>query len=174
MRTIIVALLTIFCAMPCVASSFEIDAGNGQVVEQVLLDHKFTSTLGVSAYGFHSKEWSEWYVGPTWAPSENIAFSVGAGRETGSGKTRWGGSVWVGKGRFSATYLWEDGGSGWWSKTDIALQASPKMTLALTNRVYTRLDKGLNGVATYAIDKANTIKLSLGRAGVEGSWVVSF
>ena len=176
MRTIILIVILVTIASAVMASYLEVDQNpaSGSMAIQGYFEKKCSDRFGIFALGCYSKEWSEFYVGPMWAPNDNFLISVGIGREQASDPGRTGGSVWYGSERFSATYLWEDGGSGRWDKADIAYQAFPKLGIGLTNRIYTRFEKGLNGVFLYSVDKTNQVKISVGEAGGETSWIISF
>lgn len=64
------------------------------------------------------KGYSQAYAGPTLSPKPWIQLAVGAGLEEDNHPARVGSYVWVGNKQNSVLFIAEDGGSGFWHKTE--------------------------------------------------------
>lgn len=174
MKAFFVILFVVCLVGPVSGGSFEVDAGNGQLAEQLYIDKTISGSIGMFAYAEKIGPWSQFYAGPTLSLGKGVSLSIGLGMESGSRQMRRSGSIGVGTGRFSAIYVRENGGSGLWDRWEADYQVAGKFGLGLTDRVITRFDKGYNGVITCAVNKQNTVKISFGQAGEELSWVIGF
>lgn len=70
--------------------------------------------LGWSLWTLTPEPYSEAYTGLTFAPAKWIEVSGSLGLESANNPLRAGGSVWLGKGRWSLLTIHEQGGSGYW------------------------------------------------------------
>lgn len=94
---------------------------------------KINEQWGIFGYAAKCDDWSEVYVGPTYSPNANFQVGLGPGFEKDQ-VSRFGGFVWAGKGKVSATYLFEGSGSGPWHKFRLDFKASPRVSVGLTNK----------------------------------------
>lgn len=92
--------------------------------------------LGWSAFGTTSEQYSQAYGGLTYAPSASMELSLSAGVETADDPLRYAGSLWIGKGRASLLYIYENGGSGPWEALLGTYAVSEKLKIGILSRSY--------------------------------------
>ncbi|MFA6198112.1 MAG: hypothetical protein WC734_03090 [Patescibacteria group bacterium] len=73
-------------------------------------------TLGWSGFFLTCGGWGEAYVGPTYSPASWLTLSGSLGVETDPQQTRVATSIWAGNDAGSIIFIYEDGGSGPWTK----------------------------------------------------------
>jgi len=83
---------------------------------------------GAFVYLYVSPKWSEGYGGGLLSPNEHWQFAIGPGLESGQ-SGRYGGWIWYGNGKISATYAFEGAGSGYWDKWLCEYKLTPDLTL---------------------------------------------
>lgn len=138
-------------------STLEIDLQNGQKTYQFLLEGQTsTKDVGYFAYALESKCWNEAYAGFTYSPTTWSQIALGYGQEQMPDPTRFGGWIWLGKGKVSCLYLFEDGGSGPWHKTVIQYQATPVVSLG----VVSLMNQKLAPMAEIKLNKQTSLKLT--------------
>ena len=89
--------------------------------------------VGWSLWSLTSESWSEAYAGLTFAPTSWVAVSASLGLESDADPLRVGGSVWVGKGRWSLLSIHESGGSGRWHRNIALYQATKTVAIGVDN-----------------------------------------
>jgi len=115
MRNLMLAVLVLFVATCAAAGDFaEVQVTNGTPNLDFYLTGKIHGKLGWSAWALASENWSEAFAGPTFAPTTWSEVGFSAGLE--SGGNRFGESLWLGHGRYSALVLYEHGHTGPWHK----------------------------------------------------------
>ncbi len=73
--------------------------------------------------------YSQAYAGLTYAPKPWIQVAIGPGLEEDKHPMRIGSYVWMGKGKVSTLVAFEDGGSGFWWKSESNYQATKNFGL---------------------------------------------
>lgn len=90
--------------------------------------------VGMFAYGYVSKDWSEAYVGPSFNPTKNSEILLGVGMEQGQDALRFGGWSDVTFGRTTFEYDYEFGGSGYFYKLKADYRLTPKLDVAAIDK----------------------------------------
>ncbi len=110
---------------------------DGHVTPQVksYLSYDFTKKVGGYCWLQTSKNFSQAYCGPTFSPKGFIQVGVALGAQTGKKTLRSGAFVWVGKGKFSNTFILETSG-GTWCRNLTSLKASKTFTVMLVGERY--------------------------------------
>lgn len=145
MKKIISALFALagLLATPAFAGTIDLeyDHTKGCEMYSAYLDQTLVGKTGLFAYAATtSTDWSEAYGGLSYATSPNLCLSFGAGGQSGTNETRFGGSIWTGKEKASLLWLWEQGG-GKWNKLVLKYQATPKIAVGYVEK--TCAGKGL-------------------------------
>lgn len=141
---------------------------NGMLTPQVksYLSYDFTKKVGAYCWLQTSKGYSQIYCGPTFSPKGFIQVGVAMGAQTGKKTLRIGSFVWVGKGKFSNTFILETSG-GNWCRNLTGYKASKTFTLTLVGERY----KGFGPRLDVQIPKT---KLSVGGEVFPSSRVARF
>ncbi len=153
MKTLVMLAL-VALSVSCSANMVEYDLTKDSKQVQICLEKPVAGKVGVFAYTLLSSNWDETYIGLTYAPIPNVQLAYGIGHETFGNRT--GGWIWAGKGKVSAIYLFEDGGCGPWTKTEVKIQTSPKLSLGYAEKSFT----GGGLLAEYNLGKGVNIKLT--------------
>jgi hypothetical protein len=111
------------------ASTIEFDQTGSSSQVQVCIEAPVISKITAFVYTCQSPSWAETYAGITYAPVPNVQLAIGAGNETGG--DRIGGWVWVGFGKLSYSYAFEDGFSGAFCKATLKYAATNKLNLGV-------------------------------------------
>lgn len=174
MQKIITAVsLALLAIMPANASKLEIDLDSqaDRPVYGLLIQQPINNNLGLFGFGQVTEGWSQAYGGITYAPTTWLEVAAGTGTEQWTSRTRFGGWVWAGKGRFSILHLMEDGGSGAWHKTEFRLKATSNLTLGYVNRAF----RGEGPLLEWKATKDVTVKASsFGHGEGELALITSF
>ncbi|HOX41597.1 MAG TPA: hypothetical protein PK263_05405 [bacterium] len=120
------------------ATTLEIESNlsTGQKVFSVFATKSLSKQVGVFTYLYASASWSEGYAGLTYAPVSWLEAGLGYGVEQATPSYRIGGWIWAGKDRFSACYLFEDGGSGPWHKLRLDYQLTSRVKVGVVDRSF--------------------------------------
>lgn len=118
------------------------------------VSYDFTKKVGGYCWLQTSKGFSQVYCGPTFSPKAFVQVGVAIGAQTGRKNMRIGSFVWVGKGKFSNTFLLETSG-GTWFRNLASYQASKTFTVSLVIQRY-------NGIGTRLDVRIPKTKLSVG------------
>ena len=134
----------------------EKDLSSGSVCFDLFAQDQISTELGWFSYFLVTDGWSEAYVGPTYSPNPNLQIGLGYGLEQADDPGRFGGYVWAGKGKFSATWLFEDGGTGPWHRLNLGYQIDPRWRVVLSDRSF--YGKGVS--VEYQLDKQVKLQLN--------------
>ena len=110
----------------------------------ITLTHPVNATTGVFAYMLTSKDFSEFYAGPSYKPSANSEVLLGIGTEQGQGSCRFGGWSDIALNKTYLEYDYEFGGSGYWYKVKGLYAITPNLQLGIVNK--TEDNTGLEAV----------------------------
>lgn len=113
--------------------------------------------MGAFVFSCQNRYWSQAYAGLTYfRPSGevNVEVALGYGIEQADDPSRLGGWVWAGKGKLSAIYLFEDGGSGPWTKLEAKYQLTSKISVGYVGQKYI----GQGPLVEYQLDKGTSVK----------------
>src|SRR3989344_3065179 len=108
------------------------EAGNTPQLN-VYVHGPLKGNLGWSLWTLTSEPYSEAYAGLTFAPAKWIEVSGSLGLESADNPLRAGGSVWLGKGRWSLLSIHEQGGSGYWYRYLGTFQATNTVTIGVNS-----------------------------------------
>lgn len=82
-------------------------------------------------------EWAEGLVGLTYTPYSWLDLSAMAGIETyDQSPFRYGGSLWIGKDRFSFVYLFDDGGTDYWQRNLGKVEVIPTFSIGVIQETF--------------------------------------
>jgi hypothetical protein len=117
---VLVALLSVVITDFVLADTLELQSRivDGKYLPTVdaFVSRPIVGALGWSGFFLTCGGWGEGYVGPTYSPAKWVTVSGSLGVETDPQQTRVATSVWIGHGPTSILYIYEDGGSGPWTK----------------------------------------------------------
>ena len=101
------------------------------VVATPQIDGLFNQSIkgGVGSFEWFqvSKGYSQAYAGATYSPKSWFQIALGGGLEQAKSPARLGSYVWLGKGKASGLFIFENGGSGKWYKTESNYQLLSKL-----------------------------------------------
>ena len=128
-----IAIVAMFLTVACFAGEVDInsDIKSGKKCIELNLDKNLGHGLGPFAYNAQKTGWGETYGGPTYAPNSHIQVGIGAGIESGQTSTRFGGFLWLGRGKTSLLALGEDGGSGSFYRLEGKYSLDSKTTVGI-------------------------------------------
>lgn len=131
MKKIAIAAIAVFLLAASVSAQtfaeFSAEIKDGKATPIYDGQVQFGKTQGVQVWGLATEGWSELYLMYFRSLKPWVSVSAGAGVEQTEGHWRIGGTVWMGKGKFSTFLAFEDGASGFWY--------TYKGTFALTSRI---------------------------------------
>jgi hypothetical protein len=117
-------------------------------------EKKISEKVSLTLFMLVEQKWSEGLVGISYSPSKWISIGASAGIEHNDALYRFGGMVWMGKGKFSLLLLGEKGNgtNNYWYKNTFSFQCSEKFSLGARAWRYI----GVGPVATYEIKKLDS------------------
>ncbi|MFZ2205383.1 MAG: hypothetical protein WAV23_02235 [Minisyncoccia bacterium] len=120
---------------------------------------KISEKFNLTYFALIEEQWSEGLIGFSYAPKSWLELGLSAGVEHNPAILRFGGSIWIGKGKTSLLILGEQGSGkdNYWYKTVLAYKTSDHLTLgAIAWRFH-----GVGPIVSYTPKKSNvTIWLS--------------
>ncbi len=96
-----------------------------------LLTQSIKGNLGSFEWFQVQQGYSQAYAGATYSPKPWLQFALGGGLEEAKSPARLGSYIWMGKGKLSGLFVFEDGGSGIWFKTEANYQVFSKLGVGM-------------------------------------------